>query len=261
MAEDSLQNKSKLWALVIIDSGLDDSDLTAFEFRVYAHLCRRSDKEHVAWPGLGSIAKTCHFDRRTVIRAMKGLEDKGFIKTTKVVGRGNNYEILPKHCWRDQCPTVTSVPQSPVTKMTLGSDSQSPDQCPTVTTPVTHSHPKVSNEGIQLRYPDKVSSQKKKTDPDRFASEKDLIQFVLSDTHCRSLKACVIDARWFWNAMIQNGWHRDAKGKNPVRDAKATCRVWMGFDSRPTFRDRNSEQHKERWKTDCQLNLPQEELL
>jgi hypothetical protein len=94
---DQLQNKSKLWALMLIDADFDDARLSLAARGVYVHLCRRADKAHVAWPGIDSIAETCRISKPTVIRAIRELEERGFLQVMRRNGCGANYEILPKH--------------------------------------------------------------------------------------------------------------------------------------------------------------------
>jgi Helix-turn-helix domain len=100
VVEGELQNKSKLWALMLIDADFDDSRLSLAARGVYVHLCRRADKAHVAWPGIDSIAATCCVTKPTVIRAIRELERRGFLRVARENGRRSNYEILPKHCWK-----------------------------------------------------------------------------------------------------------------------------------------------------------------
>ena len=257
--QDSLQNKSKLWALMIIDSRFDDAQLSTSACRVYIHLCRRSDKEHVAWPGITSMAKVCRMKRDTVIAAIKELEERRFLKVLRVEGKSSNYEILPVHCW-------TSPKERPVSKSDQSEMETAPVSKMDYTSPkegllpVQNGDSKVSTEGVQRRSPGKESSKENKENivPDRFASEEDVISFVFSDKTCRELQCLRMDARWFWNKMEEQGWHRDAKKKNPVISKERVCRDWMTFDSRPsikTFRYKN-EEHRERWKSESRQYAP-----
>ncbi len=63
-----------------INSALDDSDLNPIEFRVYAHLCRRANDELRAWGSQKDIAKHCKVSVDSVGRALKALEDKGYLE-------------------------------------------------------------------------------------------------------------------------------------------------------------------------------------
>ena len=117
--EETLSNKSKLWALMLIDADFDDAGLSMAAARVYVHLCRRADKAHVAWPGIDSIAETVRANRKTVITAIKELEQRGFLRVSRTWGSRSNYEILPKHHWKacpkmDQSEEGTSPLEGPV---------------------------------------------------------------------------------------------------------------------------------------------------
>jgi hypothetical protein len=196
------------------------------------------------------MAETCCLKRDTVISAINELEERGFLKVLRIPGRGSNYEILPMHCW-------TGPKERPVSKMDRSKretalvskmDHTGPKEGPP---PVQKGDRKVSNEGIQLRSP--------KKECDRFDSEQEVIRFVFSDTACRELQCLGMDARWFWNCMTEQCWHRDSKEKIPIKDVKATCRKWMSFDSRPSakqFRYKN-EEHREQWRQECRLNRDQ----
>jgi Helix-turn-helix domain len=113
--EAKLHNKSKLWALMLIDSDFDDAGLSLAARGVYVHLCRRADKAHVAWPGIDSIADTVRANRKTVIAAIRELEQRGFLRVMRAWGCRSNYEILPKHCWK-------ALPQTD--QSTIGTDPE-----------------------------------------------------------------------------------------------------------------------------------------
>jgi Helix-turn-helix domain len=174
--EDSLQNKSKLWALMIIDSRVDDAQLSPPAFRVYSHLCRRSDKEHVAWPGIDSISKICRVNKKTAIMAVRELEDRGFLKASRLPGRTTNYEILPIHCWR----TVTY--SAPVPKVYQCKKSNAPlpklhhPSVNEVTPPVQNEERKVSIEGVQKK-------ESKEEIPESLRTEAFLSSWELWDQH------------------------------------------------------------------------------
>lgn len=65
---------------------LDEANLTHAEFRVFCHLCRRADKQGLAWPSLGSVAEKCGMSRITVCRAIQALCEKNL-----VVNEGKNF--------------------------------------------------------------------------------------------------------------------------------------------------------------------------
>lgn len=119
--EGELHNKAKLWALMLIDADFDDAGLSLAARGVYVHLCRRADKTHVAWPGIDSIADTVRANKKTVIAAIRELEERGFLRVVRAWGSRSNYEILPKHCWKalpetDQFKTGTSPQEPPVAR-------------------------------------------------------------------------------------------------------------------------------------------------
>jgi Helix-turn-helix domain len=119
------------------------------------HWSRRRD----TFPSAERLAKWTSLCRRSVLRSLAALEAKGAIAVTRSHGRANRYELGP-------LMAVTSAPQSPVPVS---------HQCPTVTTPVTDSHPTSapqSPEGILVRTPPKEPicaplSRKRKTAPEK----------------------------------------------------------------------------------------------
>jgi hypothetical protein len=271
---DSLQNKSKLWALVIVDSRLDDAALSCSAFRVYCHLCRRSDKEHVAWPGITSMAKTCRLKRNTVIAAIRELEEGHFLRVLRVGGKSSNYEILPVHCWTSPKEIPVSKTNrskkdtTPVSKLDHTSIPNVPHQYPAISADQVP-EPLEASEGIPLRYPlrsPKKESKKEaryarqeKQQCDRFASEAEVIRFIFSDTACREVECLTMDARWFWNKMEDQEWHRDVKKKRPVSSKERACRDFMKYDSRPSWKrfTYKNDEHREEWKRQCRQYQPE----
>lgn len=77
---------------------LDDAELSAAQFRVYAHLARRSNKGR-AWPGIDSIASICVMHRETVIEAIKTLEKRGMIEVRRKSGSTNVYILTKQSSW------------------------------------------------------------------------------------------------------------------------------------------------------------------
>jgi Helix-turn-helix domain len=133
--EGKLHNKSKLWALMLIDSDFDDAGLSLAARGVYVHLCRRADKAHVAWPGIDSIAGTVRANRKTVITAIRELEQRGFLRVARAWGCRSNYEILPKHCWKalpqtDQSKIGVSPEETSAGEMDHSLDWTSPQKDP-----------------------------------------------------------------------------------------------------------------------------------
>ena len=152
--EGKLHNKSKLWALMLIDSDFDDAGLSLAARGVYVHLCRRADKAHVAWPGVDSISGTVRANRKTVIAAIRELERRGFLRVARVWGCRSNYEILPKHCWKalpetDQSKIDTSPEETPAAEMDHSLEWTSPQKEPVLESGGTG--PKEGTPPVRLR--------------------------------------------------------------------------------------------------------------
>jgi predicted transcriptional regulator len=271
-----------------ISSELDKTGLSPSEFRIYCHLLRRADKEHTTWPGIRFIAENCHMSKNTVCVALQRLHKFGFIQIEKTIS-GSRYTVSKQSEWKPVPKEVTRVPKrvirqgvtqiGTVPKEVTGCPKTSNAGVPKQVTPTPLSSPltlsplispplegnpeKVIQEGNPFfSSPSSKTPPTKKREsimPDRFASEDEVIKFVFSDITCRELQCLSMDARWFWNCMIEQSWHRDSKEKHPIKDVKATCRKWMTFESRPsfkTFRYKN-EDHREQWRQECRLNRDQ----
>jgi hypothetical protein len=78
----------------VVPSEVVDADLTAPEFRVFAHLVRRCGDGSECWPGLLSIAAKCHLSRATVVDAIKVLESKGMVVVRGEAGGVNRYRAM-----------------------------------------------------------------------------------------------------------------------------------------------------------------------
>jgi Helix-turn-helix domain len=238
MAEQVTDSKSRLWPLMLIDANFDDSGLSLSARGVYVHLCRRADKAHVAWPGIDSIALTVRANKKTVIRAIKELEERGFIKVVRVSGLRSNYEILPKDSWR------------PLPKTDLPQESSGPKKVtrplPKTDRPVTQKGPPpVQNEErkdnhIRITKKDNHIRITKKKDSKFFSlsseipepekrkpgSFEELLRFCETELCCVSNFVDRNDCQHYWDKMEQRGWYRDSKCKHPIKDWKANFREW-----------------------------------
>ena len=92
---------------------------------------RKNSDTGRCYPSIDTLAFDCGLNSRTVIRAVKELSEIGVILADKTKGKSTHYEfnftaklVSESH----QCQTGTS-------------DTQSPDQCHTVTKLVSESHP------------------------------------------------------------------------------------------------------------------------
>jgi len=78
---------------------LDGAGMPPHVFRVYCHSLRRmggkrSDPDRN--PGIDSIAKVCRMDKSVVIKAIRWLEQHGYLTVWRIPGRGNRYRLSPK---------------------------------------------------------------------------------------------------------------------------------------------------------------------
>lgn len=82
--------------ILFVHSSIDEMGLSAAAFRVYAHLARRSNKAHHAWPGIREIADTCRLSKTTVMAAIKEIEQRGMVVVTRSKTKsGTNDYFLP----------------------------------------------------------------------------------------------------------------------------------------------------------------------
>jgi hypothetical protein len=78
--------RGNVWVLgLFVHGDIDDSDLSVYEFRVYARLCRRAGDELRVWEGQKKIAEGCKMSRGAVQKALYGLRDKGWIELHEVM--------------------------------------------------------------------------------------------------------------------------------------------------------------------------------
>ena len=114
-----------------------------FEQCVYIYLCRCGNQGADAFPGYNTIARKCMIGRMTAIRAIRGLESKGFITIAKSQGCSNQYTLNP----------LTSTLEIPLPVPHRYSPST-----PQVLPPVPHGHPKKNHK----KEPGKKKQFKKK---------------------------------------------------------------------------------------------------
>ena len=73
----------------------DDKRLSGNEKLVLISLLRHYNMEkRRAWPSLNTIAEECNFSRVVVWQTLKLLEEKGFIRTEKNIGKVTRYELF-----------------------------------------------------------------------------------------------------------------------------------------------------------------------
>lgn len=102
---------------------IDDSDMTLHELVVYIVLLRfRDPKTGKCWPGITTIADRARVSRKTAIRAIKSLEERGVIRVKRrkdiTENQSNVYEVslaveAPEHIW-DRSRRGQRVPKRPL---------------------------------------------------------------------------------------------------------------------------------------------------
>jgi len=71
----------------VFDLGVSTSALVVL---IYLYRCQNNKSE--AFPSYNTIAKKCNIERRTAIRVINSLIDRGLIRK-KLIGRVNHYRI------------------------------------------------------------------------------------------------------------------------------------------------------------------------
>ena len=100
---------------------------------------RASDKEGgVCWPGLADLELRTGASRRTIQRAIRGLESSGHITRKEVPGKGCRYTVHPRHSDTPPCqsdtPTHVTVTPDPCQSdtQTLIEPSEEPSEEPSL---------------------------------------------------------------------------------------------------------------------------------
>lgn len=91
-----------------VGSGVDDSGLNVYQFRILGHLHRRAGKNGRAFPSVASMAATCQIGERVVRRTLQELLDQSLITATKRPGRSTVY--TPAAAKRDPLPISQGPP-------------------------------------------------------------------------------------------------------------------------------------------------------
>jgi hypothetical protein len=91
-------------SVMFIHQFIDEYDLDPFEFRIYAHVVRRTggkiDKEFFA--SLTKTADICQISVRKIQQALKFLYEAGFLDKVKREGRTDIYKLTPTSEWVDK---------------------------------------------------------------------------------------------------------------------------------------------------------------
>lgn len=79
-----------------IPSWMDDYGMTSAQFRIFAHLMRRANKQDIAWPSYESMVEKTGMSRNTIRRSIQFLERQNLIKKIgKKFGDSCRYLVLP----------------------------------------------------------------------------------------------------------------------------------------------------------------------
>jgi hypothetical protein len=84
-----------------VGSEIDEAGLSAIEFRIYAHLVRRAEKDGECFPSIGHICAHCRCRRRTAVEAIRSLEERKFISSHRQYHRPTVYRLRPPQDWCD----------------------------------------------------------------------------------------------------------------------------------------------------------------
>jgi DNA-binding transcriptional ArsR family regulator len=96
-----LDNNSRPESVMFIHQFIDEYDLDPFEFRIYAHVVRRTggktDKQFFA--SLSKTADICQISVRKIQQTLKFLYEAGFLDKDKREGRTDIYKLTPTSKW------------------------------------------------------------------------------------------------------------------------------------------------------------------
>lgn len=101
---------------------------------VLISLADQANDQGVCWPSIDTISMRTCISRRSVIDAIKALEEAGHLSPQKSTGRVTHYLIHP-------CGSRTGAPPAPVRQMHATRAGAAPDPCSSRTGPVRELHP------------------------------------------------------------------------------------------------------------------------
>ena len=95
-------SKNDLQPLPVVHSDLDEYGLDPYEFRLYAHVVRRTGGKlnGQCFAKLKKTAEICHMSVRKAQYALKTLCDAGLILKEQRRGRTDVYRLTPKSNWK-----------------------------------------------------------------------------------------------------------------------------------------------------------------
>jgi hypothetical protein len=101
---------------------------------VLISLADQANDQGVCWPSIETICRRTCISRRSVIDAVKALEDLGHLSPQKTTGRVTHYVLHP-------CASRTSAADAPVQMPPPTRANAAPDPCSSRTGPVQMPHP------------------------------------------------------------------------------------------------------------------------
>jgi hypothetical protein len=200
--------------MIFVPACLDELDLSAATFRVYAHIARRAGLGE-CFPGIDSMAQSCRLHKETVIESIKELEEKKMILVRRESGKTNRYRLTKPEAWGVQpvgngerlwCGDVSEMGNAPVgngERKGIQLSVSNPPLPPTVV---------VNDNGHKARNTEKTE----RSEAHRAASERELQEF------CKSI-GVEADAEYLWLKWQENGW---TNGGKRIKDWRMTIRTW-----------------------------------
>jgi DNA-binding transcriptional regulator GbsR (MarR family) len=101
LAEENQQIQAPPTSIAFIHNFLDEYGLDPYEFRLYAHIVRRTGGKPggVCFSTIAKIAEICKMSSRKAQQAIKVLKEANFIQQTKRPGRTDEYRVVPASEW------------------------------------------------------------------------------------------------------------------------------------------------------------------
>ncbi|MEH2024222.1 helix-turn-helix domain-containing protein [Nostoc sp.] len=120
-AENSLPS-----SVAFVHNFLDEYGLDPYEFRLYAHIVRRTGgkPEGVCFASLRKTAEICKMSTRKAQQGIKVLIKANFVTQTKRTGRTDEYRVTPVSDWvpKEELDEIRKAIAGNSTKTSVGSE-------------------------------------------------------------------------------------------------------------------------------------------
>lgn len=117
-------------SVAFIHNYLDEYGLDPYEFRLYAHIVRRTGGKTTGecFASLSKIAKICKMSPRRAQQAIKVLLASNLVKQNKRSGRTDIYQVQPSNTWfpREHLTTIRKAITDKQTEVTITLTDGSP---------------------------------------------------------------------------------------------------------------------------------------